>query len=449
MSSRSAQRPRGAETHRASQSYDATQSSATVDQSASEMERPQEKERAHTEEKSKAERDQVPENQVAGMMVALTACLVEPGAVQDVTEHSADDAQPPAAQLVAQSAPAMPASLAGMTMQQAAPEANMNGHRPMVETGQGNGNQPQSTGAKTEPLPSGPVPAGEQAGETNRAYAQLAADASTLASLPSSSGETVSPDQSGRSLSQVPLPGEAPSIRNLRAGAEDRQMGDHSVAGLTGENPVSSDLSRASQGQEYAMGERDDRAADGKLEPRGAGQSHGHGESGFGETVAALGGDKPALSEGGAGKTGSSLATGRMGATSEASQSEVRPSVMQSVSLYLEPADLGPVNVRIFMMDRTVHAHIRTEHMDLGQGMLSQQQQLETKLQNSGLEMGQFKVTVDQQQLSRGDSHGWLRQEPAWHPAGDEANMRGTEQGGREPIAMDPRPRLGIVSIFA
>jgi hypothetical protein len=417
------------------------------------MERPQEKETGHAEEKSKAEKDQAPENQVAGMMAAMTACLVEPGAVQDTTEHSVDDVQPLAGQLAAQPAPAIPASLAGMTMQQVASEANTDGHRPMVESGQGNGNQPQSTGAKTEPLPTGPVPAGEQAGQTNRANAQLAGDASTLASLPSSNGETVNPDQSARSLSQVPsqvpLPGEAPSIRNLRAGAEDRQMGDHSVAGLAGENPISSDLSRASQGQEYAMGEHDDRAAGGKMEPRGAGQSHGHGESGYGETVAALGGEKPALSEGGTGKIGSSLATGRMGATSETSQGDVRPSAMQSVSLDLEPADLGPVNVRIFMMDRTVHAHVRTEHMDLGQGMLSQQQQLETKLQNSGLEMGQFKVTVDQQQLSRGDSQGWLRQESEWRPAGDEANMRGTEHGAREPVAMDPRPRLGIVSIFA
>jgi flagellar hook-length control protein FliK len=217
---------------------------------------------------------------------------------------------------------------------------------------------------------------------------------------------------------------------------------------LAGENPNFSDLSHASRGQEYAMVERDDRAG-GKMESRGAGQSHAHGESGFGETVAALGGERPALSDGGTGKTGASLGTGRMGAPSEASPGDVRPSPMQSVSLDLEPADLGPVNVRIFMMDRTVHAHIRTEHMDLGQGMLSQQQQLENKLQSSGLEMGEFKVTVDQQQLSRGDSQGSLRQESEWHPVRDETSMRGHEHDAGEPIAADPRRTRGIVSIFA
>ncbi len=226
-------------------------------------------------------------------------------------------------------------------------------------------------------------------------------------------------------------------------------MGDPAASGLGGGNPNFSDLSHASRGQEYAMAERDDQAG-GKMESRGAGQSHAHGESGFGETVTALGGERPALSDGGTGKTGASIGTGRMGAASEASSpGDVRPSSMQSVSLDLEPADLGPVNVRIFMMDRTVHAHIRTEHMDLGQGMLSQQQQLENKLQSSGLEMGEFKVTVDQQQLSRGDSQGSLRQESEWRPARDETSMRGPEHGAGEPIAADPRRPRGIVSIFA
>jgi flagellar hook-length control protein FliK len=225
-------------------------------------------------------------------------------------------------------------------------------------------------------------------------------------------------------------------------------MGDHTASGLSAENHIFSELSQASEGQDHAMGQRDERTAGGKIEPEGAGQTHVHGESGFGETVAALGGDKSALSEGATGKTGSLLATSRMGATPATPQGDERPSVMQTVSLDLEPADLGPVNVRIFMMDRTVHALIRTEHMDLGQGMLSQQQQLETKLHNSGLEMGEFKITVDQQQLSRGDSQGWLRQEGEWRPARDETDVRGGERDVRETIP-DLQRRPGIVSIFA
>lgn len=121
----------------------------------------------------------------------------------------------------------------------------------------------------------------------------------------------------------------------------------------------------------------------------------------------------------------------------------------QAVSLNLEPADLGPINVRIFMMDRTVHAHIRTDHMDLGQGMLSQQQQLETRLQSSGLEMGEFKVTVDQQQLSRGDSQGWFRHQGEGRPVPAVPHHDVLEGDVREPPAPERQRRSGIVSVFA
>jgi flagellar hook-length control protein FliK len=123
--------------------------------------------------------------------------------------------------------------------------------------------------------------------------------------------------------------------------------------------------------------------------------------------------------------------------------------MMQAVSLNLEPADLGPINVRIFMMDRTVHAHIRTDHMDLGQGMLNQQQQLETRLQGSGLEMGEFKVTVDQQQLSRGDSQGWLRHQGEGRPLPADSPQRVPAGGSQEAPAPERQRRTGIVSLFA
>jgi flagellar hook-length control protein FliK len=148
-------------------------------------------------------------------------------------------------------------------------------------------------------------------------------------------------------------------------------------------------------------------------------------------------------------KSAAPSSTGRAaGAPSWFSEPGQAP-VIHSVSLDLEPADLGPVNVRIFMMDRTVHAHIRTEHFDLGQGMVGQQQQLETKLQHSGLEMGEFKVTVDQHQLPRHDSQGWLGQSGTWRPAMEASQPR---ESGRETseVATIERPRRsGIVSFFA
>jgi flagellar hook-length control protein FliK len=83
--------------------------------------------------------------------------------------------------------------------------------------------------------------------------------------------------------------------------------------------------------------------------------------------------------------------------------------VSQSVTLDLDPLDMGPLRVRVMMSDQTVHAHIRTEHGELGQGLLQQGQSLESSLRTSGLEMGMLRVTVDQQQ-ARGDN-AWMFQQ--------------------------------------
>jgi hypothetical protein len=87
--------------------------------------------------------------------------------------------------------------------------------------------------------------------------------------------------------------------------------------------------------------------------------------------------------------------------------------------------------------------------MDLGQGMLSQQQQLETKLQSSGLEMGEFKVTVDNQQLFRGDSQGWLGRHSDRHPLTVEVVQRAADGDTREQPPAERRRHVGIVSLFA
>ncbi len=83
--------------------------------------------------------------------------------------------------------------------------------------------------------------------------------------------------------------------------------------------------------------------------------------------------------------------------------------VSQSVTLDLDPLDMGPLRVRVMMSDQTVHAHIRTEHGELGQGLLQQGQSLESSLRTTGLEMGMLRVTVDQQQ-GRGDN-AWMFQQ--------------------------------------
>jgi flagellar hook-length control protein FliK len=84
----------------------------------------------------------------------------------------------------------------------------------------------------------------------------------------------------------------------------------------------------------------------------------------------------------------------------------------QSVTLDLDPLDMGPLRVRVMMTDQMVHAHIRTEHGELGQGLLQQGQSLEASLRTSGLEMGMLRVTVDQQQQGRGDNAWAFQQQP-------------------------------------
>jgi hypothetical protein len=68
------------------------------------------------------------------------------------------------------------------------------------------------------------------------------------------------------------------------------------------------------------------------------------------------------------------------------------------------------------MSEQTVHAHIRTEHGELGQRLLQQGQSLEASLRTTGLEMGMLRVTVDQQEQGRGE-HAWAFQQQQGRPA--------------------------------
>ncbi len=119
----------------------------------------------------------------------------------------------------------------------------------------------------------------------------------------------------------------------------------------------------------------------------------------------------PAASEGSFGRGESGQATAVLRASESERLGEMREMapVSQSVTLDLDPLDMGALRVRVMMSDQTVHAHIRTEHGELGQGLLQQGQTLESSLRTTGLEMGMLRVTVDQQQ-GRGDN-AWLFQQ--------------------------------------
>jgi flagellar hook-length control protein FliK len=401
------------------------------------------KETNHNADHQRTDNEEKIEAQASTLMITMTVCLIEPSAVNTQSSSPAGDAEalsgPAGTQpMVSGSSIAPEASI------EQAVQLGMDSHTQQAweaAAGQGMGEKEQSGEGKPGPAFAGIVPMGDQAGGE-----QVLADGTPVVLPPSANENFSKQDESSRVLTGTSPPSDAPSSRNVRAGMEDLP-GDHADSGLMTEHRPYLEMSQTGHGQDHAMADRDDRAAGGGTEPGEPGRAHLHDDSGFGETVVAVRAEK--VSEGSAARAASSLATGRMGAASVWPAGDQHPSIMQAVSLDLEPADLGPINVRIFMMDRTVHAHIRTEHMDLGQGMLSQQQQLETKLHDSGLEMGQFKVTVDQQQFSRGDAQSWLRQEGEWRFATDAPNHRRAESDTGPSTVSGPQRTPGIVSIFA
>ncbi|MCS6296551.1 MAG: flagellar hook-length control protein FliK [Nitrospira sp.] len=133
--------------------------------------------------------------------------------------------------------------------------------------------------------------------------------------------------------------------------------------------------------------------------------------SGFLDRMNGLNQPAPSVNEGSPGRSESGQTASVLRASESERMNDLRGAapVSQSVTLDLDPLDMGPLRVRVMMSDQTVHAHIRTEHGELGQGLLQQGQSLESSLRTTGLEMGMLRVTVDQQQ-GRGDN-AWMFQQ--------------------------------------
>jgi flagellar hook-length control protein FliK len=241
-------------------------------------------------------------------------------------------------------------------------------------------------------------------------------------------------------------PGDAASPRHALDGMDAWRQHDRAVADARPEQTGLPDWLHSGRSQDSSLGERNGQRDGGQGEVQKPGPSQAH--SGFADTVSVLAADKTGTGSGGA----SRLADGAMPARPAVAPwpaGDERPAVVQTVSLNLEPADLGPVNVRIFMTDRIVHAHIRTDHMDFGQGMLNQQQQLEARLQHSGLEMGDLKVTVDHQQLSRDHSQAGFSHQPHRPLVSEQSRELVHEQDAQEPAVSERRRQVRIVSVLA
>ncbi len=148
------------------------------------------------------------------------------------------------------------------------------------------------------------------------------------------------------------------------------------------------------------------------------------------------------------GETGQATTVARASESERLSELRGAAQISQSVTLDLDPLDMGPLRVRVMMNDQTVHAHIRTEHGELGQGLLQQGQSLESSLRTTGLEMGMLRVTVDQQQ-GRGDN-AWMFQQQQQGRQGSAAPQHASTREGERSVRREQASESSErVSFFA
>jgi flagellar hook-length control protein FliK len=102
----------------------------------------------------------------------------------------------------------------------------------------------------------------------------------------------------------------------------------------------------------------------------------------------------------------------------------------RSVVFEVAQPDLGRINVRVAMTNDLVHTHFSSDRSDMGHFLMTGQDRLQSALQASGLDMGQFRVDIDRQSAGRSFEHG-QRQEQGrtWqqNPGGSDGDHRPAE----------------------
>jgi hypothetical protein len=106
-------------------------------------------------------------------------------------------------------------------------------------------------------------------------------------------------------------------------------------------------------------------------------------------------------------------------------------SMIRSVVVDVVQPELGHVNVRVSMMNDSVHAHFSTDRAEVGQFLMNGQDRLHTSLQANGLDMGQFRVDIDRQSSGRSFQQGTFQEQgQAWN---DGSHGLGREQTSGRP----------------
>lgn len=91
--------------------------------------------------------------------------------------------------------------------------------------------------------------------------------------------------------------------------------------------------------------------------------------------------------------------------------------MMRTVVLSVAQPDLGQVNVRVAMTNDVVHTYLSADRPEVGQFLLSGQDRLQSSLQMSGFDMGQFRVDIDRQGAGRSFQQGFSQEQQgrAWN----------------------------------
>jgi len=109
--------------------------------------------------------------------------------------------------------------------------------------------------------------------------------------------------------------------------------------------------------------------------------------------------------------------------------------LVQSLRLEVRRPDLGDVQVRVVLADQTVHTKVTTGQVEVRDFLVARQGQLDAGFKASGLDMGEFNVTVDAQGHS---AYGQLGQGWSSGPGRDgSAQGRGTQE---PPNSFEQRP---------
>lgn len=98
---------------------------------------------------------------------------------------------------------------------------------------------------------------------------------------------------------------------------------------------------------------------------------------------------------------------------------EEPPPPSRSVTFEVMQPDLGRVNIRVAVTHDLVHAYFASDRPEVGQFLLNGQDRLQSALQNSGLDLGQFRVDIERQSAGRSFQQG--HQQGQHEPSGQNA----------------------------